>query len=180
MRVIVLTSDKYLQAVRPFAHLFNKYWAPDQPVLVAGFSEPRFSLPPNFSFHSIGRFVDYPVHRWSDALLALMGQIDDEAFVLMLEDYWLIRPVDTRGVRILYDYALQFQNTLRPLFRRENLEAMGIQREPYWLATFECAICDGRLTMEIVDAKVIETLEQRVQGDEKLSYIRVSGHETPF
>lgn len=113
MRVIVLTSDKYLAALRPFAHLFNKYWGADQEVLVAGFAEPRFALPSNFSFHSIGRFVDYPVHRWSNALLDLLSQIEDEAFVLMLEDYWLIRPVDTRGVAMLGDYARQFQNVLR-------------------------------------------------------------------
>lgn len=113
MRVIVLTSDKYLHAVKVFAHLFQKYWSADQPVLVAGFTPPGFSLPPNFEFHSIGAFADYPFNAWSDGVLDLLEQVRDEAFVLMLEDYWLTRPVDRTAVRMLYDYALQFQNVLR-------------------------------------------------------------------
>lgn len=113
MRVIVLTSDKYLHSLKPFAALFNKYWSVEQAVLVAGFTPPDFDLPPNFTFHSIGAFKDYPVGKWSDAVLDLFSQIEDEAFVLMLEDYWLIRPVDRNAVRMLYDYARQFTNVLR-------------------------------------------------------------------
>src|SRR5688572_26612213 len=108
MRVIVLTSDKYLAALRPFAWLFNKYWGQDQEVLVAGFTEPGFDLPPNFSFHSIGAYRDYPVNRWSDALITLMHQIPDETFALMLEDYWLTRPVYRQAVTMLHDYVRQF------------------------------------------------------------------------
>lgn len=107
-RVIVLTSDKYLQALKPFAWLFNKYWGADQEVLVAGFTAPDFDLPANFSFHSIGAFSDYPMSRWSDALIKLMHDIPDEVFTLMLEDYWLTRPVYRQAVTMLEDYALQF------------------------------------------------------------------------
>lgn len=109
MRVFVLTSDRYLAALRPFAHLFCKYWSPEQPVVVGGFTPPSFRLPDNFSFYSIGSFEEYPVNRWSDAARAFVEAMGDEAFVLMLEDYWLTRQVDTRAVRILYDYALQFR-----------------------------------------------------------------------
>lgn len=112
-RVIVLTSDKYLQALKPFAWLFNKYWGADQEVLVAGFTPPDFDLPANFSFHSIGAFSDYPMSRWSDALIKLMHDIPDEVFTLMLEDYWLTRPVYRQAVTMLEDYALQFQYVAR-------------------------------------------------------------------
>jgi hypothetical protein len=52
MRVYVLTSDKYLPALRPFAWLFTKYWSSTQPVTVVGFSPPTFALPENFDFLS--------------------------------------------------------------------------------------------------------------------------------
>ena len=113
MRVIVLTSDKYIQAIRPYAHLFNKYWGEDQQVLVAGFTPPDFDLPPNFSFHSIGQFSDYPMARWSDALIALCHQIPDEVFTIMLEDYWITRPVYRQAVSMLTDWMHQFKYTAR-------------------------------------------------------------------
>lgn len=113
MRVITLTSDKYLHVLRPYSYLFNKYWGADQPVLVAGFTPPSFDLPPNFTFHSIGKFEDYPASRWSDAVIKLLNEIDDESFCLMLEDYFLTRPVDRRAVHMLNDYARQFGYVLR-------------------------------------------------------------------
>lgn len=113
MRVLVLTSDKYLHALRPYAYLLNKYWGDGQQVLVGGFTPPDFPLPGNFTFHSIGAFEDYPVGRWSDALIKLLGEIEDDAFVLMLEDYWITRPVDVVGVQHAYGYARQFGYVLR-------------------------------------------------------------------
>lgn len=127
MRVIVMTSDKYLDALRPFAWLFNKYWSPEQEVLVAGFTPPEFDLPDNFSFHSIGKFEDYPWSKWSDALLDLFEQIDDEVFALMLEDYWLTRPVDVGAVQILYDYMMQFRYVLKMDLCADRLYAMNMQ-----------------------------------------------------
>lgn len=113
INLIVLTSDKYLHALPVFAHLFNKYWSDEQQVTVAGFTEPSLPLPDNFSFHSIGKFQDYPVNRWSDAVIDLLHQIDYDTFILMLEDYWLVRHVNVEAVHILYDYAIQFHYVLK-------------------------------------------------------------------
>lgn len=125
MRVFVLTSDKYLDALRPYAYLFNKYWGVDQEVVVAGFTPPSFELPPNFSFHSIGRFEDYPVDRWSDALVKLLHEIPDETLVLMLEDYWITRGVYREAVRMLYDYCQQFRYVCRMDLTGDRLHAEG-------------------------------------------------------
>ena len=125
MKVIVLTSDKYLHALQPFAWLFNKYWSSAQPVTVAGFTPPDFGLPGNFTFHSIGAFEDYPVARWSDALIKLLNEIEDETLALFLEDYWLIRPVNIEAVNMLDDYALQFKNVLRIDLTTDRLFSFG-------------------------------------------------------
>lgn len=113
MRVIVLTSDKYLPALLPFSYLFNKYWSDDQEVLVAGYTPPDFDLPDNFLFHSIGAFSDYPMSRWSDGLIKLMHDIPDEVFTLMLEDYWITQPVYRQAVKMLEDYMIQFEYVAR-------------------------------------------------------------------
>lgn len=125
MRVFVTTSDKYLQILRPFAYLFNRYWSPEQEVLVAGFTPPDFALPSNFSFHSIGKFEDYPLGKWSNGLIDFLSSVEDEAFVLMLDDYLITRPVDVRGVRMCYEYARQFGYALRIDLTLDRLFAHG-------------------------------------------------------
>lgn len=113
MRVVVLTSDNYLPAVRVFAYLFNRYWSDRQSVLVAGFTPPAFELPDTFHFHSIGPFEEYPVERWSDALIKLLEGLEDEAVTIFLEDYWLTRPVNVEAVRMCADYVRQHGYVLR-------------------------------------------------------------------
>lgn len=121
MQVIVTTSDASLRVLPGFAHLFNLFWSQEQPVLICGFTEPSFSLPGNFSFYSIGAFKDYPINRWSDAIYKMLDEVAEDRFVLLLDDYWLIRKVDLEGVRIAYDYLGQFQNVLKFDLCRERL-----------------------------------------------------------
>lgn len=124
-KVIVTTSDKYLPALRPFAHLFNKYWSRDIDVVVAGFAEPDFELPTNFQFVSLGPQKHFPFKMWSNALLKLLGLIEDDVFILMLEDYWLTRHVNLEAVGILYRYAVQFGYVLKMDLCGDRLYAHG-------------------------------------------------------
>jgi len=83
-------------------------------VTVAGFTAPEFDLPSNFTFYSIGDFSEYPVGCWSDALIDLLNHFSNiNSFCLMLEDYWLTRPVNTAAVSILYSYMEQFRYVLK-------------------------------------------------------------------
>lgn len=125
MNIYVTTSDKYLPALRPFAYLMNKYWQPNPKVVVAGFSTPSFELPNNFSFISLGNQSDYPFNKWSDALIKLLNIIEDEVIILMLEDYWITRPVNTPAIRILGDYARQFGYVLKIDICGDRLYAHG-------------------------------------------------------
>ena len=124
MRVYVMTSDKYLPALRPFLWLFEKYW-PNQAVTIVGFTAPDFELPPFADFMSLGNFSDYPVSRWSDALIKLLSLIPDEPFVLMLEDYWPTRPVYQEAVTMLYDYCRQFGYVCRLDLTGDRIGAAG-------------------------------------------------------
>jgi hypothetical protein len=123
--VLVMTSDKYLKALKPFTWLFNTYWSAFQEVTIAGFTPPDFELPPNFHFISLGAFSDYPIGKWSDALLKALDVTGFETFVLMLEDYWLCRGVDHEAVRMCDDYARQFKSVLRIDLTVDRLFAYG-------------------------------------------------------
>lgn len=125
--LFVITSDKYLNALKGFSYLFNKYWGRDQGVIVAGFQTPDFELPANFHFHSLGDMADYPVGRWSDALIKLLHDYSTvEVFGLMLEDYWISRPVDRQAISILYWYMKQFKYVLKMDLCADRLYAAGV------------------------------------------------------
>ena len=124
-RVVVTTSDRYLPILKPFSYLMNRYWVPNPEVVVGGFTPPDFSMPPNFHFVSIGRFEDYPFSKWSNAVIKLLGQIDDEVVCLLLEDYLISRPVDTRAVQILTDYMYQFRYVAKIDLFTDRLYAHG-------------------------------------------------------
>lgn len=111
--IYVLTSDKYLDALQPFAYLFNKYWSTAQQVIVGGFTRPKFQLPPNFTWHTIGKFEDYPVDKWSNALIKMLLELPHDVFGLMLEDYWLTQTVDCTAVQVAIDYMHQFSYVAR-------------------------------------------------------------------
>lgn len=104
MRVIILTSDKTIHSLPAMAHQFNKYWSPEQQVIVGGFTPPSFELPSNFRFISLGEFENYPINRWSDALIQFLGEVPDERVIWMMDDFWLVRHVDIEAVEMLYDY----------------------------------------------------------------------------
>lgn len=127
MQIIVMTSDKYLPALKPFIWLWQKYFKASwtYQVVVCGFSAPAFKLPEPFKFYSIGKFEDYPIERWSDALFRVLNNVADEVFLLMLEDYWLTREVDTDALHILHAYMHQFKYTIKIDLCADRLYAHG-------------------------------------------------------
>jgi len=112
MKVIVTTCDKYLWAIRPFAYLFNTYWSELQEVIVVGFKPPKFKLPPNFEFFSLGP-SEYPANRWSNQVIDFLRQFPDSHFVWLLEDYWLNRRADNSGISTLHEYMQLHPEVLR-------------------------------------------------------------------
>lgn len=138
--IVCMTSDKYIDAVRPFLWLLRRYWGHDNVpvnVLVAGFTPPDFDGGLNdfggnknvrAEFHSIGEFKDYPVDKWSDSLIALLNQIDDEYIILMLEDYWIIRGVNVPAIRLAHSYMKKYPKTLKFDLAADRLYAKGAVR----------------------------------------------------
>jgi len=113
LQVYVLTNSKYMWAIQPFAYLFNCFWSELQPVTVVTDVVPNFNLPPNFSVMLLNDGHPLPKEKWSDGLMAMLDMIPDEILVLLLEDYWLVRTVDNRGINTLADYMRDHREILR-------------------------------------------------------------------
>ena len=126
LQTIIMTSDNSLYTLRPFIKLWWRYFKPDyvQENIICGFTPPTFPLD-GFKFYSIGSYHDYPANRWSDAFINVLDNVANDLFVLMLDDYWLIRQVDSQAVQMIYDYMGQFQNVIKFDLTTERLFADG-------------------------------------------------------
>jgi hypothetical protein len=121
MQVIVSAGEHMYKCLSPFMRQWEKYcgWNFGLPIfdsldmVVCGFSPVDFYSSNRVKFHSLGDYNDWPAERWSDMLTKILNDVADEQFILMLEDYWLLRQVDIYAVKMLFDYAAQYQNVLK-------------------------------------------------------------------
>ena len=97
MKVYVATSNLYVGLIPEMAARLNRYW-PDQDVTILGFDVAPPEFPKNFKFHSLGVQADFG-RSWTDPLKPFFESIDDEYFVLLLDDYFLTAPVDPEMIR---------------------------------------------------------------------------------
>lgn len=120
MKTVILTSDSHSWLLKGFFHQWEKYnggygreynRSPFD-MEVAGFTNPG-CIPPDVMFCSIGNMGNYPVGRWSDALISYLEHTPDELILILLEDYWMIRPINVRGIFDAFDYMATYPNTLR-------------------------------------------------------------------
>lgn len=128
MQIIIMTSNKGERSLPGFYHQWAKYFTPAYPYtgLVCGFDEPYdIRTPKEFKFYSIGKQEDYPADKWSDAFIRVLDNVADDVFMLLLDDYWLLRKTDTTGLRMMYDYMYQFENVIKFDVTTERLFAEG-------------------------------------------------------
>lgn len=138
-RVIVVTSDRYLWTLRPFALAFETYWPGNFRVDVLGYQSPRFGLPLRFNFVSMGR--DPGPDKWTDPLLKYLSALQDSNFILMLDDYWLCRPVDVRGVEELCEF-MQFNADVMRMDLTSDRQFAGGAKDVGYVSHFDLVETD--------------------------------------
>ena len=109
MKTVVLTSDSHNWLLKGFFHQWKKYNGGS--VEVAGFTQPE--LPKGVNFHSIGDMKDYPVDKWSNALIKYLNEIQDDLVLILLEDYWLIRPVNFDAIEEAAELMESYRDVIR-------------------------------------------------------------------
>lgn len=112
--VIVLTNPKHHWLLGGFAYQFNRYFHDQNPVTVVTSGrrgdELEKELPPNFNVMTQYREA-LPAGRWSNGLLELLSSPGfPDPFILMLEDYWLYKPIDCEGLGTAWDWFGEHDN----------------------------------------------------------------------
>ena len=131
MQVIIMTSDGKEKILTGFFSQWKQHVEKDTEsfeIVVCGFSKPgnlfkNFEVP--YEFYSIGKYKDYPAQKWSNALYQVLNEAADDVFLLMLEDYWLLRPVDITGLKMMYGYMKVYDYVLKFDVTNERLWADG-------------------------------------------------------
>lgn len=126
-KIIVTTSDKSIWTIQPFMYLFNIYWSASQPVDILCESTPDFKLFKNFKPYVIS---NWPQDQWTDGLIKYLHSIKEQYVIIMLDDYWLIRTVDIRGMPTFIQYMSINKKILRFDLTLDRLYADG----PNWPA----------------------------------------------
>lgn len=90
LAVVVLSCDKYKDAWHPFYHFFKKFWS-DCPFPVYHISE---TIEPKVDFKI--NFIPVNHSSWSFRLLASLDKIQSNYILVLLEDYFLLKPVDNK------------------------------------------------------------------------------------
>ena len=142
LQVIVMTSDQQKHMLPGFFYLWEKYYPARVVGVVIGMEKPE-SLPEGWRFVSQGNQVDYPQSRWSERLKRVCDEIADDVFMLLLEDYYLLRQADPVGIRMLYDYMYQFHNVLKCDLATDRLYSDGGGKYLWGLNTYDtCGYLD--------------------------------------
>lgn len=92
LNIYVSTSNSHSPALRIYSYLFNKHWGEDQEVTVFGFEKPKFSLPKNFTFVSLGE--QRGINFWGEDQEEILKNIKEDYFIYMFENEFFLRPVN--------------------------------------------------------------------------------------
>lgn len=94
--ILIPSCDNYSDAWNPFFRLFFRYWPdPGYPVyLVSNQEEFQHPLVRNIR---VGPDLD-----WSSNLISALGRIPETHLLVILEDYFLVEPVDAGAIRELF------------------------------------------------------------------------------
>lgn len=109
IKVCVTTSNSYLHLIPVFCYFFNRYWNAEQEVTILGYSQPKCELPANFKFVSMG--VQGPVTEWSTDKRKYFESIEDDWFILMMEDAF-VRRADVDMITNTYKYLQDNWNSV--------------------------------------------------------------------
>ncbi len=95
--ILVLSCDKYADAWQPFFLFFQKYWKDCQFPLYLGTNNKRFAFP------NVTQIFSNKTTTWSDELKTILKQIPEKNIIIILEDYFITKPVRNSDILNLVD-----------------------------------------------------------------------------
>ena len=94
MKKLILTSNKYSFCVKGHQELLSRHWnGDDNNFTLMGFNKPKMELNDNIKFVCLGDgFSDST--PWRDALNPFISGLEDDYFLLVFEDHFLVNDVN--------------------------------------------------------------------------------------
>ena len=113
MNIYIPTSNKYIHLVEALLYSLKKYWYDfdNTKVVIVGYKEPKYALPKNVLFKSIGD--EDEVKNWAIDLKNYFDTVDDELFVYMNDDAALVYDLDIDLFNYLIEIAEKNDNVGR-------------------------------------------------------------------
>lgn len=93
--LLVCSCDKYADLLDPFLSLFRKYW-PDCPFELVLVTETEPVLAGGAAFDRV--IACGPGMNWASRLVRALDQVETPYVLMLCDDYFLHRPVDTEGL----------------------------------------------------------------------------------
>jgi hypothetical protein len=103
LQVVVLTSNKYVHCLPPFAYLFNRFWDAGQAVKVVRYDVRPPKMPGNFTNFAVGIQEDY---TWARGLQKYLAYHTSDLILLMLEDYFIDKPVNVQAIQKAWQFMM--------------------------------------------------------------------------
>ena len=106
MKIYVITSNKYTRSLcPPNIHFLNKYW-PNQQISIVGYEDVNklTDLPSNVETVCLGKQNEFG-KMWTNALIPYFETVAEDYFVIMLDDHFLLGPVDFSKMNIVENWV---------------------------------------------------------------------------
>lgn len=104
LRIILYTCDKYMPLIELVAWSMEKYWPNHQRVTLLGYSSPKWKLPKNWEFVSLGKDRGYKT--WGEDILKFFSDFNDEYFIYREDDKPLMMSVDMSRLMSMWELLI--------------------------------------------------------------------------
>ena len=100
----VSTNNKHLECLRVYINLFNHFF-PNQELNILGYDFPKYEIPPNCNFISMG--TQGPVSEWSTDLRNYFLELKDDYFIYGTEDVFFYKKPQIKFINYLSNLIQQ-------------------------------------------------------------------------
>jgi len=101
MKIYVIASNKYTHVCHINVHFLNKYW-PNQDITLLGYEEVEklTDFPNNVTVKILGKQDDFG-KSWSDGLIPFFNKVEENYFIILVEDMILLKEIDYERINLL-------------------------------------------------------------------------------
>lgn len=93
MKILVLSCDKNEDTFEPFYHCMEKYY-PEHPEVIYATETIK-----NPYYKTICHNI--PLEKWTERIRKTLNDIEDEQILIMMDDFFIRQPVDTKRIEYL-------------------------------------------------------------------------------